>query len=131
MAHACRYNYIATSLGEGPAWVATACLLFEYVLSNAAVIRGFAPYFAVLVGKVGHAYACALWSAHSLCMVRVQTILLWHGLQAAYDYNVNAHAPLAAGFMNTSVPPYTCLYTSMQSSDFFYVVTSSGLVLDW
>ncbi|KAG2495202.1 hypothetical protein HYH03_006808 [Edaphochlamys debaryana] len=44
------YNYIAGSLGEFFAWVVTSNLLFEYILADAAVIRGFAPYFAVLIG---------------------------------------------------------------------------------
>ncbi|GFR47301.1 hypothetical protein Agub_g8988 [Astrephomene gubernaculifera] len=45
------YNYIASTLGEFTAWVVTSNLLFEYILADAAVIRGFAPYFAVLIGK--------------------------------------------------------------------------------
>ncbi|KXZ44274.1 hypothetical protein GPECTOR_70g505 [Gonium pectorale] len=45
------YNYIAGSLGEFLAWIVTSNLLFEYILADAAVIRGFAPYFAVLIGK--------------------------------------------------------------------------------
>ncbi|PNH11561.1 Cationic amino acid transporter 1 [Tetrabaena socialis] len=45
------YNYMAGSMGEFVAWVVTSNLLFEYILADAAVIRGFAPYFAVLIGK--------------------------------------------------------------------------------
>eukprot|EP00198_Chlamydomonas_reinhardtii_P001119 XP_001690454.1 cationic amino acid transporter [Chlamydomonas reinhardtii] len=45
------YNYIAASLGEFFAWVVTSNLIFEYILADAAVIRGFAPYFATLIGK--------------------------------------------------------------------------------
>ncbi|GLI69367.1 hypothetical protein VaNZ11_013943 [Volvox africanus] len=45
------YNYIAGSLGEFMAWVVVSNLLFEYILADAAVIRGFAPYFAILLDK--------------------------------------------------------------------------------
>ncbi|KAG2495204.1 hypothetical protein HYH03_006810 [Edaphochlamys debaryana] len=44
------YNYIAGSLGEFFAWVVTSNLLFEYILADAALVRSFAPYFAVLLG---------------------------------------------------------------------------------
>ncbi|GLC61629.1 hypothetical protein PLESTB_001784700 [Pleodorina starrii] len=47
------YNYIAGTLGEFVAWVVVSNLLFEYILADAAVIRGFSPYFAVLLNLPG------------------------------------------------------------------------------
>lgn len=45
------YTYIAAALGEFLAWLAVANLIFEYILANAAAIRGFSPYFAALTNK--------------------------------------------------------------------------------
>eukprot|EP00877_Chromochloris_zofingiensis_P004700 jgi/Chrzof1/14230/Cz08g30120.t1 len=45
------YTYIAASLGEFIAWITVTNLIFEYILSNAAAVRGFSPYFAALCDK--------------------------------------------------------------------------------
>ncbi|GFH25756.1 cationic amino acid transporter, partial [Haematococcus lacustris] len=45
------YNYIYATLGELIAWITVSNLLFEYILSNAAVARGFSPYLARLFNR--------------------------------------------------------------------------------
>ncbi|KAJ9514584.1 hypothetical protein QJQ45_016315 [Haematococcus lacustris] len=45
------YNYIYHTLGEVIAWVTVSNLILEYILSNAAAIRGFAPYLAILFNR--------------------------------------------------------------------------------
>ncbi|KAI8474786.1 MAG: cationic amino acid transporter [Monoraphidium minutum] len=58
------YTYIAAALGEFMAWLAVANLIFEYILANAAAIRGFSPYFAALTNKPETFYI-HFWSAPS------------------------------------------------------------------
>ncbi|KAJ9514583.1 hypothetical protein QJQ45_016312 [Haematococcus lacustris] len=45
------YNYIYSTLGELIAWITVSNLLFEYILSIAAVGRGFSPYLARLFNQ--------------------------------------------------------------------------------
>lgn len=45
------YTYVSAIFGEFAAWIVVANLILEYILANAAAIRGFAPYFAVLVNR--------------------------------------------------------------------------------
>eukprot|EP00878_Enallax_costatus_P000818 GHUV01000943.1.p1 GENE.GHUV01000943.1~~GHUV01000943.1.p1 ORF type:complete len:550 (+),score=66.26 GHUV01000943.1:156-1652(+) len=45
------YSYISAVFGEYLAWITVANLILEYILANAAVIRGFSPYFAMLINK--------------------------------------------------------------------------------
>ncbi|GBF96644.1 cationic amino acid transporter [Raphidocelis subcapitata] len=45
------YTYIAAALGEFLAWLTVSNLIFEYILANAAAVRGFSPYFASLTNK--------------------------------------------------------------------------------
>lgn len=45
------YSYVSAVFGEYLAWITVTNLIFEYVLANAAVIRGFAPYFGSLINK--------------------------------------------------------------------------------
>lgn len=56
------YTYIAAALGEFLAWLAVANLIFEYILANAAAIRGFSPYFAALTNKTEDFYI-HFWTA--------------------------------------------------------------------
>jgi amino acid transporter len=42
------YTYIAAALGEYLAWITVANLIFEYILANAAAVRGFSPYVSGL-----------------------------------------------------------------------------------
>jgi APA family basic amino acid/polyamine antiporter len=37
------YSYISAVFGEFLAWITVANLILEYILANAAVIRGFSP----------------------------------------------------------------------------------------
>lgn len=39
------------SLHSSPPRITVANLILEYILANAAAIRGFAPYFSMLVNK--------------------------------------------------------------------------------
>jgi hypothetical protein len=41
------YTYIAAALGEFLAWITVANLIFEYILANAAAVRGFSPYVSL------------------------------------------------------------------------------------
>jgi amino acid transporter len=50
------YTYIAAALGEFLAWLTVANLIFEYILANAAAVRGFSPYFASLTNKAESFY---------------------------------------------------------------------------
>jgi APA family basic amino acid/polyamine antiporter len=43
-----------------------ANLVLEYVLSNAAVVRGFSPYFALLVGKADPNFFLVPWRGYLL-----------------------------------------------------------------
>ena len=43
-----------------------ANLIFEYVLSNAAVVRGFAPYFALLLNKEDQNFFLMPWRGYLL-----------------------------------------------------------------
>lgn len=45
------YSYISSIFGEYLAWITVANLILEYMLANAAVIRCFSPYFAMLINK--------------------------------------------------------------------------------
>lgn len=56
------YTYISAALGEFLAWITVANMILEYILSGSAAIRGFAPYFAALVGKP-HDYFLITWTS--------------------------------------------------------------------
>ncbi|CAA0814384.1 Cationic amino acid transporter 6- chloroplastic [Striga hermonthica] len=47
------FSYIRVTLGEFPAFLAGANLIAEYVLSNAAVARGFTAYLGTALGLPG------------------------------------------------------------------------------
>ncbi|KAJ9514573.1 hypothetical protein QJQ45_016310, partial [Haematococcus lacustris] len=59
------YNYIYSTLGEMIAWVTVSNLILEYILANAAVARGFAPYLALLFNKPS-SYFIRSWNGYRL-----------------------------------------------------------------
>lgn len=88
------YNYIATTLGEVIAWITVSNLILEYVLANAAAVRGFAPYLALLCNKdsqyflytwnTGPGYLMDWWAfGITICV----TILLSFGMKESASVN--------------------------------------------
>lgn len=91
------YSYVAAVFGEYLAWITVANLILEYILANAAAIRGFSPYFAMLVNKdskffilpwtspMGTTYALDWW-AFGWCMFL--TALLVLGTKESARFNL-------------------------------------------
>ncbi|MEW5318521.1 MAG: hypothetical protein WDW38_009737 [Sanguina aurantia] len=88
------YNYISNTLGEVIAWITVSNLILEYVLSNAAAVRGFAPYLALLCNQdssfflinwnVGPGYIIDFWA---FGVTLVVTVLLQFGISESANVN--------------------------------------------
>jgi hypothetical protein len=46
--------------------VTVANLILEYILANAAVVRGYVPYFALLVGRSNPQELLVSWRGYQL-----------------------------------------------------------------
>ncbi|KAL6759517.1 amino acid permease-domain-containing protein [Haematococcus lacustris] len=85
------YNYIYSTLGEMIAWVTVSNLILEYILANAAVARGFAPYLALLFNKPS-SYFIRSWNGYRLdgwsCgLTLFLTSLLCYGIKESATAN--------------------------------------------
>lgn len=85
------YNYVYSTLGEFIAWVTVSNLILEYILANAAAVRGFAPYLAVLFNKPSN-FFLRNWNGYILdgwaCGVTIfVTILLTWGIKESTTIN--------------------------------------------
>ncbi|MEW5304712.1 MAG: hypothetical protein WDW36_007304 [Sanguina aurantia] len=88
------YNYISNTLGEVIAWITVSNLILEYILSNAAAVRGFAPYLALLCNQdssyflinwnIGPGYILDFWAFGVTIVV---TILLQFGISESANVN--------------------------------------------
>lgn len=86
------YNFVLMSCGEFLAWFTVANLVFEYVLANAGVIRGFAPYFASLCNKPSD-YFLVPWNGYNLDffafgLTLAITVLLIFGMKESSLFNL-------------------------------------------
>lgn len=87
------YTYITASMGEFLGWITVANLIFEYILSGAAAIRGFSPYFAALCGKKPADFFTTEWNGYTLdwwalgiCLAL--TVLLVLGTKESSNFNL-------------------------------------------
>jgi len=85
------YSYVSAVFGEYLAWITVTNLIFEYVLANAAVIRGFAPYFGSLCNQGPDFFLYEWkgniidWWAFGWCLVL--TVLLILGTKESATFN--------------------------------------------
>ncbi|WIA23368.1 hypothetical protein OEZ85_000131 [Tetradesmus obliquus] len=86
------YSYISAVFGEFLAWITVANLILEYILANAAVIRGFSPYFAMLINKAPESLVTATanytldWFAFGWCLLL--TVMLVLGTKESAMFNL-------------------------------------------
>uniref|UniRef100_A0A383V9I1 Cationic amino acid transporter C-terminal domain-containing protein n=1 Tax=Tetradesmus obliquus TaxID=3088 RepID=A0A383V9I1_TETOB len=86
------YTYVNAVFGEYLAWVTVANLILEYILANAAAIRGFAPYFAMLVNQPADKFITP-WQGYNLDwwafgLSLAITILLTLGTKESSRFNI-------------------------------------------
>jgi APA family basic amino acid/polyamine antiporter len=86
------YTYVNAVFGEYLAWITVANLILEYILANAASIRGFAPYFAMLINKDVGIFITPFagykldWWAFAWCLFL--TFLLTLGTKESSRFNI-------------------------------------------
>ncbi|WIA31201.1 hypothetical protein OEZ86_001201 [Tetradesmus obliquus] len=86
------YTYVNAVFGEYFAWVTVANLILEYILANAAAIRGFAPYFSMLVNQPADKFITP-WQGYNLDwwafgLSLAITILLTLGTKESSRFNI-------------------------------------------
>ncbi|WIA11144.1 hypothetical protein OEZ85_011287 [Tetradesmus obliquus] len=86
------YTYVNAVFGEYLAWVTVANLILEYILANAAAIRGFAPYFSMLVNQPADKFITP-WQGYNLDwwafgLSLAITILLTLGTKESSRFNI-------------------------------------------
>eukprot|EP00775_Hariotina_reticulata_P001934 gene1934-2264_t len=86
------YSYIVAVFGEFAAYITVANLIFEYILANAAIIRGLSPYVAMLFNVDKAIFYTAYqqyqldWLAFGICIAL--TILLTIGTRETAWFNL-------------------------------------------
>lgn len=90
------FSYIMNTFGEFTAWIVVMNLIMEYVLANAAVMRGFSGYLARLLGLNRTDYFVTTWVAPNktylldwwaMGVVLVFTLLLIYGTKESAMFN--------------------------------------------
>lgn len=86
------FSYLLVTFGEFPAFITVSNLLLEYLLSSAAVARGFTSYFATLCGLSSDAFTVNIGSWHldfvAVLIIAVLVVLLCVGTRKSSFFNV-------------------------------------------